>query len=443
MAEEQDDKVAARLARLKAPPRTRRNLRPYLLPAATLVIGTAMGAWAMMPRSDGKAEVERLPTSSVTEFQHDPGLAGFTVTRSQPEVSQPSAEPTKPAPAVAPDPALEELRARLAGLERENKAAVEKLQGELEAEKAKAAEQELALGAAEAERRRLEEELLNAAQFGLPDQAAAEAEAQRLADLERRRQEAAEQRQRQINSPMVAFRAGGNAAAHGQDSATGMVPGSVGSDGAGEPDFLHAGAARAEVTKAEHIAHPGHTIVQGTMIEATLDTSVETSLPGNVVANVSQDVWSMDMSQVLIPRGAKLYGRYSNEISQDQRRVMIAWDRLIRADGLTIRLEGYGSDRVGRSGLNGTVRNHTISRFGTAAMVSMIGALPGILEGAVSGGEEDDDTAALAELYSGIGQGASSALSGVMAGSLNRPPTITLDQGDVVIVRVNADLELF
>ncbi|MDS9469666.1 TrbI/VirB10 family protein [Paracoccus sp. MBLB3053] len=443
MAEDQDDKVAARLARLKSPPRTKRNLRPYFVPAATLLIGTAMGAWAMMPRTDGKDEVESLPTSSVTEFQQDPGLAGFTVAKAPSEVSQPAAELTKPAPTIAPDPALEELRSRLASLERENKAAVEKLQAEVEAEKAKAAEQEQALSDAEAERRRLEEELLNAAQFGLPDQAAAEAEAQRLADLERRRQEAAEQRQRQINSPMVAFRAGGNAAASGADPAAAIEPGSAAADRAGTPDFLRAGAARAEITKAERIAHPGQTVVQGTMIEATLETSVDTSLPGNVVANVSQDVWSMDMSQVLIPRGAKLYGRYSNEISQGQRRVMIAWDRLIRADGLTVRLEGYGSDRVGRSGLNGKVRNHTLSRFGAATVVSVIGALPGILEAAANDGEEDDDSDALAEFYSGIDQGASNALSGTMAGYLNRPPTITLDQGQVVIVRVNNDLELF
>jgi len=443
MAEEQDDKVAARLARLKSPPRTRRNLRPCLLPAATLVIGTAMGALAMMPRADGKAEVESLPTSSVTEFQQDPGLAGFTVTKAQPEVSQPAAEPIKPAPAVAPDPAFEELRTRLASLERENKAAVEKLQAEVEAEKAKAAERERALSDAEAERRRLEEELLNTAQFGLPDQAAAEAEAQRLADLERRRQEAAEERQRQINSPMVAFRAGGNAAVNGADPAAGIESGSAASDAAGSPDFLRAGAGRAEITKAERIAHPGQTVVQGTMIEATLETSVDTSLPGNVVANVSQDVWSMDMSQVLIPRGAKLYGRYSNEISQGQRRVMIAWDRLIRADGLTVRLEAYGSDRVGRSGLSGKVRNHTLSRFGAATMVSVIGALPGVLEAAANDGEEEHDSDTLAELYSGIGQGASNALNGTMAGYLNRPPTITLDQGQVVIVRVNHDLELF
>ena len=76
-------------------------------------------------------------------------------------------------------------------------------------------------------------------------------------------------------------------------------------------------------------------------------------MPGNVAANVSYDVWSMDMSQVLIPRGSKLYGRYNSQIERGQRRVMIAWDRLVTADGQSVQLEGYGTDRIGRAGMTG------------------------------------------------------------------------------------------
>ncbi|WP_262983318.1 TrbI/VirB10 family protein [Paracoccus mutanolyticus] len=52
-------------------------------------------------------------------------------------------------------------------------------------------------------------------------------------------------------------------------------------------------------------------------------------------------------------------------------------------------LEGYGTDRVGRSGLTGKVKNHTASRFGSAALVSVIGALPAALEAAASDSEDD------------------------------------------------------
>jgi len=122
---------------------------------------------------------------------------------------------------------------------------------------------------------------------------------------------------------------------------------------------------------------------------------------------------------------------------------MIAWDQIIRADGMTVALEGYDTDRVGRSGLTGKVNNHSLSRFGAAAMVSVIGALPAILEAAASDGDEDKDDNNLGQIYAGIGQGASGAVSGVMAGYLNRSPTITIPHGAVVILRVNTDMEIF
>lgn len=363
LTNDNQDKIDARLARLKntlvAAPRT---MKAYALPLAALDLGIGIGVYAMLPRQPDGMCSSTLPTSSVTEFQTESGLDGFTFTRAEGPAADQLPAPTE----QAPDPAVAELTARIEAMQAENRGAMSKLQAQVDAAKAEAEEKERALAEAEAERARLEGELLNGAQMPLPDPAAAEVEAQRLADLERRRQEAEAQRQAQINSPMVAFRASGSG---GDDNKGAMPPSDDPSD------FLRAGARSTEATRAEMITHPGQTIPQGTLIEAALETSVDSSLPGNVAAIVSQDVWSMDMSQVLVPRGARLYGRYSSDIDQGQRRVMIAWDRLVRADGMSVQLEGYGTDRAGRSGLTGKVNNHTASRFASATLVSVIGAL--------------------------------------------------------------------
>nr|WP_257154311.1 TrbI/VirB10 family protein [Paracoccus pantotrophus] len=172
---------------------------------------------------------------------------------------------------------------------------------------------------------------------------------------------------------------------------------------------------------------------------------MSSALSGNVAANVSYDVWSMDMSQVLIPRGSKLYGRYSSDVDRGQRRVLIAWDRLVTSDGQSVQLEGYGTDRIGRSGMPGHVNNHTLARFGAAAAVSVIGALPAIITAALDdddeNGNSNNDVASTTA--ANVGQGASTALGNVMQGYLDVPPTISVDQGAVVQVRVNNDLELF
>jgi type IV secretion system protein VirB10 len=175
----------------------------------------------------------------------------------------------------------------------------------------------------------------------------------------------------QIHSDMVALRC----AQHGHGREVRPLPRVPGQAATGDDAFRARGQA-AEVRQAEVIADPAHTVMQGTLIEAALETAISTDLAGNVSAIVSHDVWSFDMSRVLIPRGSKLYGRYDSEVDAGQRRVLIAWDRMVTTDGQSVTLAAYGTDRIGRSGLPGTVRNHFLQRFGTAALISLIGAVP-------------------------------------------------------------------
>ncbi len=142
------------------------------------------------------------------------------------------------------------------------------------------------------------------------ESAAREAAARREEELARKRAEAEALEAARVNSDMVAFRDG--AIGGGEDSTTAR-------EATGDAAFLREGAGRAEVRTAEIIANPGSTLVQGTLIEAALETAISTDLSGNVVAQVSHDVWSFDMSRVLVPRGSKLYGRYDSETDLGQR----------------------------------------------------------------------------------------------------------------------------
>lgn len=448
MTEERTDNVQARLEALKPKQNVKSStLNPWVLPGAGVIVGVGLGIAGMVAVMDQRNSVnqaETMPTSSVPDFQSGEGLGGFTTTRERPEPQAPAAEQAQFTP--TPDPAVADMARQLEELQSQmddQQGQVDDLNTQLQDAQTTISERDAALADAELERQRLEDELMNSMQYGSMDQAAAEAEAQRLAGLEERRAEEAAIRERQNTSSMIAYRAGsgGGGQAGSMESTGGMsVPSDGAASGGGAQDFLRAGATASTVTRAQVVANPAKTIVQGTMIEAALETSVDLSLPGNVVAIVSRDVWSMDMSQVLIPRGTKLYGRYSDSVEAGQRRVMVAWDRLVRADGQTVALEGYGTDRVGRSGLTGKVNNHTLARFGGAAVTSILGALPAALASAAS---DDDDDSDLADIYENAGQSATGALNDVTAGMLNRGPTITIHQGQVVIVRVNTDLEFF
>lgn len=119
-----------------------------------------------------------------------------------------------------------------------------------------------------------------------------------------------------------------------------------------------------------------------------------------------------------------------------QRRVLIAWDRLVTPDGQSVELSAYGTDAVGRSGLPGKVRTHFLKRFGSAALISIIGAAPAVAAAEV----EDENTA---DVIEDVGDGFTESLGTVLGDYLTIAPTIYVDQGTVVLVRVDADIEMF
>lgn len=436
MTETPEDKIklAARLAALAEPPRPKSRVNPYLLSAVTAVAGVGLGAYlvAFAPEPDpGGAMV---PASTSAEFQDGAGIEDFQILQNSEAVPQ--------MPSTKPDPELEKLRATVTALEAElaklranpetvmvaDDAALQALRDQIAEVEAKAAEREAALSTLQQENDRLQAQIEAGAL--LNDQANAEAEeaARRTEELARRRAEAEAQAEAQVHSDMIAFRdsAGGGEDAAGGDAAR----------YSGDEAFLRAGAAKAEVRQSEVIANPGHTIMQGTLIEAALETALSSDLQGNVVAQVSHDVWSFDMSQVLIPRGSKLFGRYDSDVDLGQRRVLIAWDRLVTTDGQSVELAAYGTDRVGRSGLPAKIRSHFLQRFGSAALISIIGAAP-----AVAAANIDDKTTA--DAAQNVGDGFTDAVGTVMGEYLTIAPTLSVDQGAIVMIRVDADLELF
>jgi type IV secretion system protein VirB10 len=162
----------------------------------------------------------------------------------------------------------------------------------------------------------------------------------RMAELERRRLAEAEARAERIASPMIAF-SGMGAGANREDA---LEAAALNADEA----FVRAGARPAPVTRAEVIVNPANTVIQGTMIQAVTETALDSTLPGAIRAIVSEDVHSFDGTRVLIPRGARLIGRYRSDVALAQSRVMVAWDRIILPDNQTIEISAFGGDELGR-----------------------------------------------------------------------------------------------
>lgn len=123
---------------------------------------------------------------------------------------------------------------------------------------------------------------------------------------------------------------------------------------------------------ATNIGDLRRVIAQGKIIDATLETAINTDIPGSVRALVSMDVFSESGNNILIPRGSRLIGNYASTTSFGINRLRINWTRLIRPDGVDINIASPGVDPIGRAGVPGDLNNHILGTLTAAVLTSAI-----------------------------------------------------------------------
>jgi len=114
---------------------------------------------------------------------------------------------------------------------------------------------------------------------------------------------------------------------------------------------------------------------RGSVIPATLITGINSDLPGRITAQVSQNVYdSATGHRLLIPQGAKLFGRYDSKVSFGQSRVLVVWTDIIFPNGSTLQIGGMaGTDAQGYGGFKDKVDNKYLQTFGSAILIALIG----------------------------------------------------------------------
>lgn len=267
---------------------------------------------------------------------------------------------------------------------------------------------------------------------------------QRLLEERRRQQEERQLREEeriadelltaQIISPAVIFADGPRG---GSSGATGTDPNETGGPALSENEqYLRQGAQPLEIQEASRMEFPTRTLAQGSVIQAALQTAINSDLPGSVVAVVSEPVPAFSGNQILIPRGSRLFGQYRSGIELNQKRILILWTRVLTPEGISMEIASVGGDQLGRSGLTGFVDTKFTERFGGAALISIIGAAP-----AVAAGSTDNETTSI--VLEGIGSDLEDAVGSVIAEQISISPTIYIDQGASVTVLVDRDIVIY
>lgn len=127
-----------------------------------------------------------------------------------------------------------------------------------------------------------------------------------------------------------------------------------------------------ERVEASRFANPSTTVPKGTVIQAVLETALDSTRAGFARAIVSRDVYAFDGKRVMIARGSRLIGDYKADLAAGQKRALIQWQRLMRPDGVVINLASPSADPLGRAGVKGKVNSHFIEKFGGAILQSAL-----------------------------------------------------------------------
>jgi type IV secretion system protein VirB10 len=184
---------------------------------------------------------------------------------------------------------------------------------------------------------------------------------------------------------------------------------------------------RAQVLPTQRLLLP-----KGAFIDCTLETAIDSTLPGMTTCVMATDTFGVDGQVVLLERGTKLIGETRGQVQQGSARVFVLWTEARTPTGVIVPLASPGADELGRSGLPGAVNNHFWQRFGAAMLVSVI---DGAVESAVQSTRGGNGTVIVNPSAT---QG---VLTEVLKGTVNIPPTVVKRQGDRIQVLVARDLD--
>jgi type IV secretion system protein VirB10 len=186
-------------------------------------------------------------------------------------------------------------------------------------------------------------------------------------------------------------------------------------------------AAQAEILPSRRFLLP-----KGAFIDCTLETAIDSTLPGMTTCVTAADTFSADGKVVLLERGTKLVGETRGQVQQGQARVFVVWAQARTPAGVVVSLDSPGTDELGRSGLPGEVHRHFWQRFGAAMLISLV-------DGAVQAGVQASSRSSGAVIYTP--SGSADVLTEVLKDTLQIPPTVVKRNGERIQVLVARDVD--
>jgi type IV secretion system protein VirB10 len=193
--------------------------------------------------------------------------------------------------------------------------------------------------------------------------------------------------------------------------------------------LLRSGAATS--VRARRLPDERLLLPKGAFIDCTLETAIDSTLPGMTTCVMASDTFGVDGNVVLMERGTKLIGETRGQVQQGSARIFVLWTEARTPTGVIVPLDSPGADELGRSGLPGEVNRHFWQRFGAAMLVSVIdGAVQSAVQSSRGGGTVVVNPSASQDV-----------LTEILRNTVSIAPTVVKRNGDRIQVLVVRDVD--
>lgn len=180
----------------------------------------------------------------------------------------------------------------------------------------------------------------------------------------------------------------------------------------------------------------------GFVMPATLISGINSDLPGQIMAQVAQNVYDTPTGKhLLVPQGSRLVGSYASDVAFGQARVMVAWQRIVFPDGKAMDIGAMpGSDGAGFSGLKDQVNNHYVRLFASAFLMSGVTAGITYSQRQSQTADANGSPSASSALSEALGQQLGQVTAQLIGKNLSIAPTLEIRPGYRFNVVVTKDM---
>ncbi|APO68895.1 type IV secretion system protein VirB10 1 [Rhizobium gallicum] len=232
----------------------------------------------------------------------------------------------------------------------------------------------------------------------------------------------------------VADRQNQNSDAPSNDFPFDASPGALGSQAENEDQRFNRMLTPTQLqgSRAGMLGNRDFIVAMGTSIPCVLETALSSDQPGFASCVINRDVLSDNGRVVLMEKGTQIVGEYRGGLRRGQKRLFVLWSRAKTPKGVIITLASPATDALGRAGIDGFVDTHWWERFGSAILLSIVGDATSYASSRLQEGDVE------AQNTTNAGQQAAAI---AVEQSINIPPTLLKNQGDLVLIFVARDLD--